>query len=484
MSFASCYDIIIVGAGIAGVNCGYRVQTLLPDYTYAILEARNSAGGTWDLMRYPGVRLDSDIYTFGFSWYPFPHSQTVLDGNTVLNYINDAAKKHCIYDHILLNHRVTKATWSSDTHNWNLIAEADDRKLCFCARYVIFATGYFDYHEPLPVQIRGLHNFKGRVIHPQFWPESLDYSEKKVVVVGNGATAISLVPKLAETALGITIIQRSPHYVLPTSSGGDDSPIMRLLPTALSYWLKRLGWLSLTLLSYYACRRFPRAARDYMLRMVRDELPEHVPHDLHFRPKYNVWDQRLLTCLDGDLFKSIRDGKVNIETASIQNCTANGLLLEDGKTINADLIVTATGIKLQIAGSIQVGIDGSRCDVSERFMWKGMMLQGFPNAFFALGYLTSASWTMGTDLTALFACRLIRHMKEKNRLAATPHMRELSDLTERPLWTLRSTYMTTARSNLPKAGNFGPWKPRSNYLWDYIQACYGSFEGLEFFEGF
>lgn len=483
MSCAGKYDIIIIGAGVAGINAAYRIQKLLSDHTYVILEARDTVGGTWDLMRYPGIRLDSDMYTFGFTWYPYHGDKIMLDGQSLRNYVDNAATEHGIYNRILFNHRVTTASWSSDDHAWTLAATADDEKHCFSARYVIFATGYFDHNEPLPTQIPGLDQFQGTVIHPQFWPEDLDHSEKKIAVIGSGATAISLVPKLAETASTVAVIQRSPNYILAVDLPGAKSLLTKFLPTPVAHKLRRLWWLLVTLIGYYASRRWPQYARDYLLSRVRKELPAHVPLQPHFQPTYNVWDQRLLACPNGDYFHSIRGGKVSIETANIQDCTADGLLLDNGKAVSASIIVTATGLKLQIGGAIRLDIDGQICKLSDRFMWNGMMLDGVPNAFFALGYLTSASWTMGVDVTAVAACRLIRHMKRTGSVAALPRLQKRSDLAVRPLWDLNSTYIAAGKGGIPKAGSVGPWRPRTNYSLDYFHAKYGSLtEGLVYVE--
>ncbi|PYH81195.1 putative dimethylaniline monooxygenase [Aspergillus uvarum CBS 121591] len=483
MSFSGKYDIVIIGAGVAGINSAYRIQTQLPDHKYVILEARDAAGGTWDLMRYPGARLDSDIYTFGFTWHPYHGEKIMLDGESFLKYINDAATKHGIEDHILFSHRVTTAAWSSQDYAWNLTATVDDEKHYFGARYLIFATGYFDHDEALPTQIPRLDHFLETVIHPQFWPKDLDCSGKRIAVIGSGATAISLVPKLAETASAVTVIQRSPNYITPVELAEAESWLTKLLPAPVAYKLRRLRWLLITLIGYYASRRWPQHARNYLLKQVEKELPAHVPLEPHFNPTYKVWDQRLLACPNGDYFRSVRSGKVGIETANIQHCTADGLILDNGKAVDADIIVTATGLKLRIGGGIQVDLDGQICDLSDKFMWHGIMLDGVPNAFFALGYLTSASWTMGSDVTAVLACRMIRHMKRTNSVAVTPRLHESSDLSVRPLWDLNSTYIVAGKRSIPKAGSAGPWRPRSNYLRDYFHAKYGSFtEGLEYMD--
>ncbi|KAE8358316.1 hypothetical protein BDV27DRAFT_169559 [Aspergillus caelatus] len=480
MSFSTKYDIVIIGAGIAGINAAYRIQSLLPNHTYVILEARETAGGTWDLFRYPGVRLDSDIHTFGFSWHPCHNDKPMMDGESLFNYLNETTKKYGIDKHILFNHRVRHAAWSSEDNMWGLKATLQDKEIYLSATYVMFATGYFDHNQPLPAQIPGLNGFRGMLIHPQFWPEGLDCSGKRIAVIGSGATAISLVPKLAETASSVTMVQRSPNYILPIPSPGDNG-WARFFPAAFSHKVKRLSWLAISLFGYYAFRKCPTAAKEYLLGLARRRLPKHIPIDPHFTPRYNVWDQRLLACPDGDFFESLHRGNVGIETANIRKCTPNSIVLENGKSIEVDLVITATGLKLQFGGGATFAIDGQDCDLSKRFLWNGMMLQGVPNAFFALGYLTSASWTMGVDVTALSACRLINHMAKRNILAAMPPAKGPSDPTLRPVWSLNSTYMVAGGDCLPKAGIVSPWHPRTNYILDYLQARYGSFsDGLEF----
>ncbi|KAK6815368.1 hypothetical protein RU639_008803 [Aspergillus parasiticus] len=474
------YDIVIIGAGIAGINAAYRIQTQLPQHTYVILEARETAGGTWDLFRYPGVRLDSDIHTFGFSWHPYHDDKNIMDGDSVFNYLNQTAKQYGIDNHILFNHQVRHAAWSSKDNLWNVTSTHLDQEVCISATYVLFATGYFDHQEPLRARIPGLDNFSGVIVHPQFWPEDLDYSGKRIAVIGSGATAISVVPKLAETASTVTMIQRSPNYILPIPSPGGNR-WAQCLSTTLPHKVKRFAWLAVTLVGYYVCRKFPGAAKEYLLGLVQKQLPKHIQADPHFTPRYNVWDQRLLACPDGDFFESLHRGNVRIETAKIQTCTPNSIVLDNGKFIEVDLVITATGHKLQFGGGSTLEIDGKVCDISKRFLWNGMMLQGVPNAFFALGYLTNASWTMGVDVTALSACRLINHMAKRDILAAVPLAKGPSDSTVRPLWNLNSTYMAVGGDSLPKSGIDSPWQPRTNYIVDYLHAKYRLLsEGLEF----
>ncbi|OGM44105.1 monooxygenase [Aspergillus bombycis] len=475
------YDIIIVGAGVAGINTAYRIQTMLPNYSYAILEARDVAGGTWDLFRYPGVRLDTGIHTFGFPWQTYHHDKTMLDGSSMLEYINSSAKKHKIDNHILFGHQLKKLNWDTQESQWTLTAEYQDQEPRFTAKFVIFATGYYDYEQPLPAEIPGLSRYKGVVVHPQFWPEDLDYAGKRIAVIGSGSTAISMVPKLAETASAVTMIQRSPSYIVSIPDSVD-TWLSRLLPVTVLHMLKRYRFMAVMLASYYFCRNFPRLAKYILLRLAGYQLPDHVPLSPHFTPKYDPWDQRLLACPDGDFFRSLHTGKTNIETANIKTVTESSVVLDNGRFIDADIIVTATGLRLQIGGGAQFELDGKPCDIAEKVMWKGMMLQDIPNCFFVLGHLTDASWTLGADAVALLIHRMINHMDKEGIRAATPRMYG-SPGKPSQLWKLNANYMLRGENNVPRAGENAPWNPRTNYILDYFDARYGSFDSCMEFSG-
>ncbi|KAB8262952.1 hypothetical protein BDV32DRAFT_147128 [Aspergillus pseudonomiae] len=481
MEPARNYDIIIIGAGMAGINTAYRIQTMLPNYSYAILEARDVAGGTWDLFRYPGVRLDTDIHTFGFPWKPYHTDTIMLDGTSIREYINSTAKTYNIDPCIYFNHRLKELNWDSYKSQWSLTALHQDPEPRFKATFVIFATGYFDYERPLPAEVPGLSHYKGVVVHPQFWPEELDYAGKKIAVIGSGSTAISLIPKLAETASAVTMIQRSPSYIVPVPDGGD-TWLARLLPATVSHMFKRYRFMAVMLASYYFCRNFPRLAKYILLRLAGNQLPDHVPLSPHFEPNYDPWDQRLLACPDGDFFRCLRTGKTNIETANIKTVTESGVVLENGNSVDADIIVTATGLRLQIGGGAQFELDRKPCDIAKKVMWKGMMLQDIPNCFFVLGHLTDASWTLGADASFLLIQRLIKHMETEGIRAATPRMHG-SPGQPSQLWNLNASYMLRGESNVPSAGEKPPWQPRSNYILDYFDDRYGSFDTCMEFSG-
>jgi cation diffusion facilitator CzcD-associated flavoprotein CzcO len=478
------YDIIIVGAGISGINAAYRIQSQLPNHRYAILEARNAIGGTWDLFRYPGIRSDSDLFTFGFSWNPWNQDNPIAEGASISKYMRDTAAQYGIDKHIHFQHRLLAADWSSADNVWKLAVEHEGEPKTYTARFVIFGTGYYNYHEPLAADVPGLSQFQGRVIHPQFWPEDLDYTDKKVVIIGSGATAITLLPKMAEKAAKVTMLQRSPTYILSLPNR-QSSLLSWILPNTVNRKLQRLRWIFTSRLFFLFCQTFPWMARLLLKLSVVRQLPKNMRYDPHFKPRYNPWDQRLCICPDGDFFKSLHTGHADVKTDTIRQVTANGIELNSGDFLDADIIVTATGLKLQIAGGTSITVDGEKQRVSDKYLWNGVMLQDLPNASFVIGY-TNASWTLGADATALFVCRLLKWMERHHKLAATPRLNPVlaRQMQPRRLLNLNSTYVTAAEKDLPKAADRGPWQPRENYLSDLTFAKYGRLdEGLELVDG-
>jgi cation diffusion facilitator CzcD-associated flavoprotein CzcO len=478
------YDIIIVGAGISGINAAYRIQSQLPNHRYAILEARNAIGGTWDLFRYPGIRSDSDLFTFGFSWNPWNQDNPIAEGASISKYMRDTAAQYGIDKHIHFQHRLLAADWSSADNVWKLAVEHEGEPKTYTARFVIFGTGYYNYHEPLAADVPGLSQFQGQVIHPQFWPEDLDYTDKKVVIIGSGATAITLLPKMAEKAAKVTMLQRSPTYILSLPNR-QSSLLSWILPNTVNRKLQRLRWIFTSRLFFLFCQTFPWMARLLLKLSVVRQLPKNMRYDPHFKPRYNPWDQRLCICPDGDFFKSLHTGHADVKTDTIRQVTANGIELNSGDFLDADIIVTATGLKLQIAGGTSITVDGEKQRVSDKYLWNGVMLQDLPNASFVIGY-TNASWTLGADATALFVCRLLKWMERHHKLAATPRLNPVlaRQMQPRRLLNLNSTYVTAAEKDLPKAADRGPWQPRENYLSDLTFAKYGRLdEGLELVDG-
>lgn len=470
----SHFDLIVIGAGISGINTGFRVQTELPDCSYTILEARDSMGGTWDLFRYPGIRSDSDLHTFGFPWRPWTQENTIADGADIKKYICDTAAIHGIDRHIRYRHKLAAADWSSDQQAWFLEVDNDGGRKRMSANFLVFSTGYYDYNEPLSVTIPGLQNFKGTTIHPQFWPENLDYSGKKMIIVGSGATAITLLPNLAEKASHVTMLQRTPGYIMALPQK-DPTGLWatRWLPIWIAYKLVRIKFLIIPFLWFKFCRRFPHAARRIIRKRTLRELPPDLPHDPHFEPPYNPWEQRLCVAPNGDFYRCLREGRSSVATGHIKSVHQDHIELQSGQRIDADIIITATGLKMQLAGGADLLVDGQQLNMNGKFMWKGMMLEDVPNAAFVLGY-TNASWTLGSDTTAQHVCRLIKHMEEQQWTSATPKA-DRSDGKLQPFspFNLNSTYVQRALHRLPMTGNLAPWKQRNGYLTDLYEAKYG-----------
>ncbi|OJD12731.1 hypothetical protein AJ78_06709 [Emergomyces pasteurianus Ep9510] len=470
----SDFDVLIIGAGISGINTAYRIQSELPDYRYAILEGRNAIGGTWDLFRYPGIRSDSDLFTFGFAWNPWNQDKPIAEGHALKAYMQETVQKFGIDEHILFHQKVLVADWSSTTNRWTLQVDDNQGGLkTYTARFVAFGTGYYNYNEPLDAGIPGMSSFKGQTVHPQFWPENLDYTNKKVVIIGSGATAVTLFPNIAKSAAHTTMLQRSPTYILAMANRG--SLLSHILPGSLHRKIQRILWILTSRLFYTFCQGIPWLARRILKLSVSARLPKHIPHDPHFAPSYNPWDQRLCVCPDGDFFKSLHTGRADVKTDTIKQVTETGIELNSGEHLDADIIVTATGLKLQIAGGIRVTVDGKQTiHIPDKYMWNGVMVQDVPNASFLLGY-ANASWTLGADATALFIVRLLKHMEKQGLVAAVPRLDagDASTLEKRRLLALSSTYVSRAENAMPKAANRKPWLPRGNYFVDYWFAKYG-----------
>lgn len=464
-------DIIIVGAGIAGINAAYRVQTELPKYTFSILEARDNAGGTWDLFRYPGVRCDSDLYTFGFQWRPWAQLRAIADGTTILNYIRESAKACGIDRKIQFNHKLLAADWSSEEQKWILSVDADNKTQIFRARFIIVNTGICDYDEALQTTIPGLASFKGSTIHPQFWPQDFDCTGKRVVIIGSGATAISLLPALTGTAAQVTMLQRRPNYVVSIPSvDAYARRIFKYFPDWIAKgWIGsriiRWRYLTQSFLFYRWCQQNPDDSRKLIANLAKKQLPANIPHDPNFKPDYNPWDERVCWSPSGTFFKALHKGNSDVVTDTIKTVTATGIETQSGKTIDADVIVTATGFKIHFFGGAQISVDGTPFDKHRKFVWKGCMLEGLPNIALAYGYLNN-SWTLGTDLTADIFCRLIKYM-EKNKMASVvPTVTGTRKMRESPMLSYGSTYVKRAQGSMPSTGDTFPWLPRRNYLID------------------
>lgn len=479
-SAGSHFDIVIIGAGVSGINAAQRVQTLLPQLSYTILEARGAVGGTWHLFKYPGIRSDSDLFTFGFPWRPWESTKAIADGASIQEYLAESAAEHGIDKRIQFHHKMLSADWSAKNQTWLLKIESEGKKKEMTAGYLIYGTGYYDYETPLQTVIPGIDTFRGRKIHPQFWPEELNYEGKKVIIIGSGATAITLLPAIAQKAASVTMLQRSPSYVMAKPAIESGFWIRSTFPPWIAHRLIRWRSMCNLFFFFHFCRAFPTIATRLIKEATEKLLPEHIAQDPNFKPRYNPWEQRLCVCPDGDFFAALRQGNCHVVTDSVQTVTETGILTTNGTSLDADIIVTATGLKMKFGGGTHFSIDGQPIDLSEKYMWKGCLVQDVPNVAFLLGY-TNNTWTLGAEATSQLVCRLLHYMKSRNLAVATPTVKDESKLKPRSIMNLTSTYIVTGQAVLPKGGDAGPWKPRSNYFKDYWNAKYGSLvEGLEF----
>jgi monooxygenase len=459
-------DVLIVGAGLSGIGAGCHLRRRLPEKSFAILESRDATGGTWDLFRYPGVRSDSDMHTLGYSFSPWKDGRAIADGPSILRYVRDTADRHGVTERVRLGHRVVSADWSQGHARWTVEVQRSTGELeTLTCSFLLTCAGYYDYADGFAPEFAGQDEFTGRIIHPQHWPEDLDYAGKKVVVIGSGATAITLVPALAEKAGHVTMLQRSPTYVI-SLPGRDPLAVLarRLLPEKLAYTLIRAKNVMLQSLSYNLCRRFPRQARAIIRKGALSQLPPGFDVDTHFKPAYDPWDQRLCVSPDGDLFAALRSGRASIATDRIARFTPAGIVLESGAELQADIVITATGLRLQALGGVSVSLDGEPVSLASTLAYKGMMLSGIPNFAFVVGY-TNASWTLKADLTSDFLCRLLSYMDEHGYAETRPPA-DPAGVTREPLIDLMSGYVLRALEDFPGQGSQRPWRLRQNYPLD------------------
>ncbi len=449
-------DVLIVGAGLSGVGAGCHLRDKCPGKTYAILEARESIGGTWDLFRYPGIRSDTDMYTLGYSFRPWTGEQAIADGSSILDYVRQTASEYGVEEQIRFNHRVVRAEWSTEEARWTVEAERTDtgETVWLSCGFLLMCSGYYRYDEGYTPEFPGAERFVGRIVHPQRWSEDVEYAGKRVVVIGSGATAITLVPAMARSAAHVTMLQRSPSYVvsLPAEDPLAKS-LSRWLPARALYPVMRWKSVLMMMLSFQFSRRRPRAMKAVIRKGIERQLPPGFDVDRHFTPAYNPWDQRLCLVRDGDLFEAIREGHASVVTDRIETFTEQGLKLASGAELEADLVVTATGLNLLALGGIEFAVDGREVKLSETMSYKGMMLSDVPNLAFTAGY-TNASWTLKCDLTHDYVCRLLKHMDEHGDRQCTP--RRDPAVTERPFIDLASGYVLRSIDQFPKQGS----KPR------------------------
>lgn len=464
-------DVLIVGAGLSGIGAAKHLQMHSPQSSWCILESRDAIGGTWDLFRYPGIRSDSDMYTLGYSFKPWIDHKAIADGSTIRQYIQKTADENGITPHIRHGHSVTHASWSSSEACWTLTANQknNDQPVVLKARFLYLCCGYYSYKNSYQPNFPGQASFKGDWVHPQFWPEKLNYEQKKVVVIGSGATAVTLVPEMAKKAAHVTMLQRSPTYVISRpAEDGFSLTLQKFLPSKLAYQITRAKNVILGMLSYQLARSQPEFVKRYLVKIAAKQLRSDEQAQ-HFSPDYKPWDQRLCLIPDGDLFKQIRRGHASVVTDTIQTVTENGLQLSSGQFLEADIIVSATGLSLNMLGDIQVTVDGQAFKPSQAMAYRGMCLSGLPNAIMTFGY-TNASWTLKADLTAVYACRLLNYMRQHGYRKVVP-VRDAS-VAEQDYLSFTSGYVQRASSILPKQGSRAPWQVNQNYIKDIFLIKY------------
>lgn len=460
-------DVLIIGAGISGIGAAYRIQERNPQLTYTILERRARIGGTWDLFRYPGIRSDSDIFTLSFPWEPWDRQENVADGQYIREYLAKTAHKHGFDEHMHFETQVSSAEWDSATDTWTVHAEREGVPKTYRARFVFFGTGYYNYDEPYRPDIRGIESFGGDVVHPQFWPEQLDYSDKRVVVIGSGATAISLIPALAQKAAHVTMLQRSPTYMMSMARIDPMVDFIRkVLPRRLSHSVVRFRNAMFHILTYFMFRKAPKFGRKLIRSRAKAALPAGYAVDVHFKPRYNPWDQRMCLILDDDLYSHISDGRAEVVTDHIDHIDEKGIVLTSGGRLDADVIVTATGLQLQALGGIRIVVDGEEINPTDRFVYKEYLLEDVPNMAWCIGY-TNASWTLRADMTAKAVAKLLAYMDSHGYTHAFPHLGDVP-IAEKPTFDLESGYIKRAPHALPKSGTRRPWNVRHNYVLDVI----------------
>ncbi|MBB3045433.1 NAD(P)-binding protein [Nocardioides sp. LMS-CY] len=457
-------DVLIVGAGLSGIGAACRLRTEHPGRSVAVLEARAASGGTWDLFRYPGVRSDSDMFTFGYRWRPWVGERALADGPSILRYLRTVAEEYGVDRLIRYRHRVIAAGWDSATARWTVEIDRDGEPVTMTASFLWGCGGYYDYDRGFAPDFPGLADFRGTVVHPQHWPDDLDYAGKRVVVIGSGATAVTLVPAMAEAGAGhVTMLQRSPTYVL--SLPGDDPLATRLrrLPTKVSYPIVRWKAILVATAFFQLARRRPDRVKAFIRKQAAGQLPPEVDVDTHFKPAYNPWDQRLCFVPDGDLFRALRSGRASVVTDHVDTFTETGIRLRSGEELEADVVVSATGLTLKAMGGVELTVDGTPVKMHDTLTYRALMLSDVPNFAFTIGY-TNASWTLKADLVADFVCRLLRHMDDHGvRRVVAPRDPTVG---EERLIDFSSGYILRALDELPQQGDREPWKLRQNYLRD------------------
>ena len=473
-------DVLVVGAGLSGIGAAYRLQTTCPGRTYAIVEARDALGGTWDLFRYPGVRSDSDMFTLGFPFDPWRGPDAIADGDKILHYLRSTAVKHGIDQRIRLGHKAVAASWSSADARWTVTVEraGGAREKLTCG-FLYLCSGYYDYDRGHDPDFAGRDLFRGRVVHPQFWPPDLDVAGRRVVVIGSGATAVTLVPALADSGADVTMLQRTPTWVtsLPRRDRVREL-VQRVVPGRLGDDVVRYKNVVTMLAFYQLSRRRPAAAKALLIKGAERALGSREMTGEHFTPTYDPWDQRLCIVPDGDLFRVLRDGRGHVVTDTIDTFTPDGIRLSSGRELGADVVVTATGLRIKVAGGIDFSVDGERRSTGDLYVYRGTMFGDVPNLAVCVGYV-NATWTLRSDLASRYVCRLLNHMDAAGWRVAVP--RPPTGMSGQPLLPLQSGYVRRASDELPRQGDGKPWLMRQNYLLDRRDMLRGDLaEGMEF----
>jgi monooxygenase len=465
-------DVAIIGAGLSGIGAAHHLQSAFPGKTYTILEARDAIGGTWDLFRYPGVRSDSDMHTLGYRFRPWTHAKAIADGPSILNYVRDTATEAGIEGHIRFGHRVVRAEWSTEDARWTVLAMHDGEPVALTANFLYVCSGYYHYDAGHVPDFPGMARFGGTIAHPQHWPAELDYTGKKVVVIGSGATAVTVVPAMADKAAHVTMLQRSPTYIMSLPAEDAIANTLRqLLGARITYPIVRWKNIVMGTLIYQLSRRRPQVVKSMIRKAALRQLPPGYDVDTHFRPKYQPWDQRLCLVPDGDLFAAVRAGRASVVTDHVKEFTETGLRLESGTELDADIVVPATGLRLLAFGGIQITVDGRAVELPKTMAYKGMMLSGVPNFAFTIGY-TNASWTLKADLVSGFVVRLLRYLDAKGYDQFVPTNDDPS-VTEQPLMDFQAGYVLRSIDEFPKAGSRAPWRLGMSYAHDVVTLRHG-----------
>jgi monooxygenase len=478
-------DVLVVGAGLSGIGAGGHLKQHCPERRFAILEGREAMGGTWDLFRYPGIRSDSDMHTLGYAFKPWTDAKTIADGDSILNYIRETAREHQLDQHIRYGHKVMAASWSSQDARWTVDVERGPHRerIQLTCQFLFLCSGYYNYERGYTPQLPGLDQFKGRVVHPQQWTPDVDYTGKRVVVIGSGATAVTLVPVMADKAAHVTMLQRSPTYVV--SRPAQDklaNTLKRLLPRRLAYGLTRWKNVLLGMLFFQLSRSLPEMIKSMLLKHVQKALGQDFDVGTHFTPSYKPWDQRMCLVPDADLFKAIKSGRASVVTDRIEGFTESGIKLKSGQTLEADLVVTATGLDLLAMGGVAITVDGRAIVLKHTMSYKSMMLAEVPNLAYVIGY-TNASWTLKGDLTCQYVCRLLNHMARQGVNQCMPHLADPSVKVQDWL-DFSPGYILRALNKFPRQGTKAPWRLHQNYALDLMSLRFGSLDdGTMVFSG-